>query len=85
MKQDEGKEMQGRTWKKGPGSKRVSIKQNKELYTTLLNARVVQPDLVYVIGLSPMITSTAVSRSTRADLAEGGVLRPVRRDPEAGC
>lgn len=37
--------------------KKVDLKDDRELYERLLNARVVQKELVYIIGLSPRIAS----------------------------
>ena len=49
--------------KKGPANKKISFKHNKELQAKLLSARVVQNDLLYVIGLSPRVASKAVAKN----------------------
>lgn len=40
--------------------RRTDLRENKELYEKLLEARVVQKELVYIIGLSPRIASKNV-------------------------
>ena len=55
----ESKQTKGQ--KKGTASKKISFKHNKELQAKLLNARVVQKELLYVIGLSPRIATKTVS------------------------
>jgi hypothetical protein len=49
-----------KTVKKIKKPKKISIKNNKELQAQLMNARVVQRDLLYIIGLSPRIATKAV-------------------------
>jgi len=47
--------------KKAPKPKKISIGKNYELKQRLANARVVQKDLLYVIGLSPRIANKDVN------------------------
>ena len=56
---------QGKSQKKASTVKKISFKHNKELQAKLMNARVVQKDLLYVIGLSPRIATKAVTKNTR--------------------
>ncbi len=51
---------EGKGSKKLAKPKKASIKNNKELQTELMNARVVQRDLLYIIGLSPRLASRVV-------------------------
>lgn len=46
--------------KKLPKPKKTSISKNYELKQRLANARVVQKDLLYVIGLSPRVANKEV-------------------------
>jgi len=49
-----------KTLKKSFKPRKISISTNYELKQRLSNARVVQKDLLYVIGLSPRIANKAV-------------------------
>ena len=60
MKQDGDQAKKWKTNKKSKPTKKMSIKHNKELYAKLQNARIVQRELVYIIGLSPRIANKAV-------------------------
>ncbi len=51
---------QTKSLKRGPGAKKPCFKHNPELQAKLMSARVVQKDLLYVIGLSPRIATKAV-------------------------
>lgn len=46
--------------KYSPTPKRIFFNKNKELKQRLINSRVVQKDLLYIIGLSPRISNKAV-------------------------
>jgi len=55
------RQQEGKSWKKASGkTKKFSFKNNKELKEKLMNARVVQHDLIYIIGLSPRIATRPV-------------------------
>ncbi len=62
MKIENDKSKKWKTTKKPPGHKPL-LRGNKEMLEHLQSARVVQRDLVYVIGLSPRIASKSVSRA----------------------
>ena len=60
MKVENEKGKKWKTMKKSMTPHKLGIKSNKELVAKLQNTRVVQRELVYVIGLSPHIANKAV-------------------------
>jgi hypothetical protein len=60
MKVESEKAKKWKTTKKPPTIHKLNLKSNKELLSKLQNTRVVQRELVYIIGLSPRIANKAV-------------------------
>ena len=60
MKVESEKAKKWKTTKKPAPGHKLNIKSNKELFSKLQNTRVVQRELVYIIGLSPRIANKAV-------------------------
>jgi hypothetical protein len=63
MKSDSDKTTKSKK-KKSSGVQKLNLKSNKELLAKLPNSRVVQRQLVYIIGLSPRLANKTVNTLT---------------------